>query len=133
MSRVIAAQKHFAKSQLGSQSTSTAPSLEISSRKIEDACRKVHRECLALVTEQIRAEVEPGISSSEDMALLLSCAQIAQSAATLTRTDSLQLPLILSACADVCEACLRHPFSSLRPEVYLNMELACRECLSVVS
>lgn len=97
---------------------------------IETACRKVHRECLYLISANIAAETEPSVTSTEDMALLLSCAQIAQSTATLARTGSLQLSALISACADIFSACIEHPFShNLHADRFNELRSVCRQGL----
>lgn len=73
--------------------------------RLERFCLDVHSVCMGLVSQSIELEIRPGPAQPEFMSLLLACAQMTQSVATLSRLRSDYLLNVLNACADVCRAC----------------------------
>lgn len=97
--------------------------------RLERFCLDVHSICMGLVSQSIELEIQPGRAQPEFMSLLLACAQMTQSAATLSRLRSDYLLNILNACADVCRACAASCATARHLEGTADCHAACMRCV----
>lgn len=98
-------------------------------QQLETSCMDVHRICMKLVSRSIELEVHPGMPQQpEFLSLLLACAQVAQSSATLSRLRSDYLLQILKACNDVCRACAAGCLQARHLEEAAACRSACLLC-----
>jgi hypothetical protein len=131
VSRIISADRLF-------RSRSTLPPSSVEAETLRTACAQVHKKCLAAVTALVELGFNTTTSnsattSSEAMALLLSCAQLAHSTLSLLQTNADLAVRTSALCAEACLMCANalsdNDAKTFREKlVFSECAQACRSC-----